>query len=127
MTDNYPPGAANDPNAPYNEVPPTEVEVTVTTRLYKETVIYCDTHKCVEYEIDPDTGRREAIQYTECDNVKERYEEQEDSPYYIMRKCIKICRKLREDGHRYYAGINLCDLIESCAGWEEEEVTVHSS
>ena len=36
---NYPPGAANDPRAPYNERPLEEIDVTVKTSLIKETVI----------------------------------------------------------------------------------------
>ena len=46
--DNYPPGAANDPRAPYNEEPMPEVEVEVTVRLMKGTVVYAETHDCVE-------------------------------------------------------------------------------
>ena len=125
MTDNYPPGAADDPRAPYNEVPPTEVEVTVTATLTKETVVYAETHDCVEYEIDPDTGRREGIHYVECDDVEAAYRDQEYTPSEIMTKCQKVCRQLKHDGHRWYAGVNIERLADSCDGWEEEELMIN--
>ena len=124
MMDNYPPGAANDPNAPYNETLAQEVDVTVRTRLTKDTCIFANTHDCVEWEIDPDTGRREGIHFVEYDDVKENYENQEDSPYQIIQKCLTICLQLKRDGQRRYAGVNIERLADSCDGWEEEELTV---
>ena len=123
--DNYPPGAANDPSAPYNEEPLPEVEVKVTAMLTKETVVYAATHDCVEYEIDSDTGRREGIHYTEHDDVEAAYRDQEYTPSEIMTKCIKVCQQLKRDGHRWYAGVNIEQLADSCDGWDEE-LTVNS-
>ena len=123
--DNYPPGAANNPSAPYNEEPLPEVEVKVTAMLTKETVVYAATHDCVEYEIDPDTGRREGIHYTEHDDVEAAYRDQEYTPSEIMTKCIKVCQQLKRDGHRWYAGVNIEQLADSCDGWDEE-LTVNS-
>ena len=37
--DNYPPGAAHDPNAPYNEEPCPDIDVTVRATLVKDTVL----------------------------------------------------------------------------------------
>ena len=44
INDNYPLGAANDPNAPFNKVDPEpiEVEVTVSITLSKTVKIYVD-------------------------------------------------------------------------------------
>lgn len=36
MYDNYPPGAANDPRAPYNQVSPDDVDFKVTVEVFKE-------------------------------------------------------------------------------------------
>ena len=124
MSDNYPPGAANDPNAPYNEVPMPEVEVKVTAKLYKETVVFAETHDCVEYEIDPDTGRRVGIHYMECDDVREAYEDQEYTPDEIMRNCIKVCQELIKEQKRWFAHVNIQKLMDSCEGWEQEELEV---
>lgn len=124
MSDNYPPGAANDPNAPYNEVPMPEVEVKVKAVLTKETVVFAATHDCVEYEIDPDTGRRVGYSYEECDDVRAAYEDQEYTPSEIMSNCIKICQQLIKDQKRWYAHVNIQKLMDSCDGWEEEELEV---
>lgn len=124
MSDNYPPGAANDPNAPYNEVPMPEVEVKVKTVMTKETVVYAETHTCVEYEIDPDTGRRVGYSYTECDDEEAAYRDQEYTPSEIMSNCIKICQQLIKDQKRWYAHVNIQKLMDSCDGWEEEELEV---
>ena len=55
------------------------------------------------------------------------YREQEYTPSEIMAKCQKVCQQLKRDGHRWYAGVNIEQLADSCDGWEEEEVTVNSS
>ena len=122
MSDNYPPGAANDPRAPYNEIPPQEAEVKITARLCKETCIYAERHTCVEYEIDPDTGRRVGYSYEECDDLQEAYRDQEFTPREIMSNCIKVCQQLIKDQKRWYAHVNIQKLMDSCDGWEEEEV-----
>lgn len=124
MSDNYPPGAANDPRAPYNEIPPQEAEVKITARLYKETCIYAERHTCVEYEIDPDTGRRVGYGYEECDDLQEAYRDQEFTPREIMSNCIKVCQQLIKNQKRRYAHVNIQKLMDSCDGWEEEEVEV---
>ena len=124
MTDNYPPGAAYDPRAPYNEELPPEVEVTVKVTMTKETVVYAATHDCVEWEIDPDTGRREGIHFTEYDDIDEAYRNEEYTPSEIMTKCQKVCRQLKRDGHRWYAGVNIEQLADSCDGWEEDTLNV---
>ena len=124
MKDNYPPGAANDPRAPYNEVPLPEVDVTVTVKMTKGTVVYVATHDCVEWEIDPDTGRREGIHFTECDDLDEAYRNEEYTPQEIMTKCIAVCQQLKKDGHRWYGGVNIERLADSCDGWEEESLGV---
>ena len=123
MSSNYPPGAANDPRAPYNEVPEPETEVTVRTVLCKETCVCAATHTCVEREIEPD-GTVSTVTYTEADDVKEAYRDQEYPPVEIIAKCLHVCRQLMKDGHRRYAGVNIERLADSCAGWEEEELEV---
>ena len=98
--------------------------MTVTATLTKETVVYAETHDCVEYEIDPDTGRRVPVHYVECDDVKAAYRDQEYTPSEIMTKCQKGCRQLKHDGHRWYAGVNIEQLADSCDGWEEDTLNV---
>ena len=122
---NYPPGAAYDPQAPYNEPEWPEIEVTVTVTLVKKTaVLGSGTHRCTECEIEPD-GSRSYISYEESDDdPAELFHDQEKSPAEIFRDCEKIVSHLIKDGKHFYAGVSLHRLLDSCAGWEETELNV---
>ena len=123
--DNYPMGAANDPQAPYNEPEWPEIEVTVTATLVKETaVLGSGTHRCTECEIEPD-GSRSYISYEESDDdPADLFRDQEKTPTEIFRDCEKIANQLIKDGKHFYAGVSLNRLLDSCAGWEETELNV---
>ena len=124
---NYPPGAANDPRAPYNERPGMETEITVKSRLIKETVIETsEGHYVRETEIEPD-GSRSTIGFYETDeDLKEAFLNAHRSAIQIIRDCEKICKELVKNGIRFYAGIYLPTLIDDCEDWEEVEITVNS-
>ena len=123
--DNYPPGAAWDPRAPYNEPEWPEIEVTATATLVKETVVLgSGTHTCTECEIEPD-GSRSYSSFTESDDdVNELFREQEMTPAEIFRKCEKVVNQLVEDGKLSYAGVSLKRLLDALDGWEETELNV---
>ena len=122
---NYPPGAANDPHAPYNEPDWPEIEVTVTATLVKETVVLgSGTHTNTECEIEPD-GSRSYISFEESDDDPvELFRDQEQSPAEIFRDCEKIANQLIKDGNRFYAGVSLNRLRDALDGWEETELNV---
>ena len=128
MLSNYPPGAANDPNAPYNEVPEPETEVTVTETLTKAATVFgVHTHIVDEWEYDPVEGRNVHFGFSEVDgDVTEAFREQCDSAYDIIQKCRKICEQLKKDFPREYryGGVNFRDLSYECLDWEQEELTV---
>ena len=129
MMDNYPPGAAWDPRAPYNEPEWPEIEVTATATLVKETVVLgSGTHTCTECEIEPD-GSRSYVRFTESDDdIKELFRDQEKSPQEIFRDCEKIVRQLMKvQKVRYYAKVNLAALLDALDGWEETELEVTNS
>ena len=132
--DNYPVGAAGDPRAPYNE---NELEKTVTARavLVKETTVFGgESHTCVEYETDPDTGRRVPIAYRESDESDEElFRQTYRSPIEIIMCCEWICRQLLKEGRNFLKyelkpghtrTVNVRDLSMDCEGWEEEEFDV---
>ena len=125
MNDNYPPGAANDPRAPYNERPMEEVDVTVKTSLIKETVIETsEGHYVRETEIEPD-GSRSSIGFYETDeDLKETFLNAHRSAIQIIRDCEIIAKALLTDGKRFFAGIYLPTLIDDCEDWEEEEIII---
>ena len=127
MNDNYPPGAANDPRAPYNERPMEEVDVTVKTSLIKETVVETsEGHWVQETEIEPD-GTRSTVSFYETDeDLKETFLNAHRSAIQIIRDCEKICTELVRVGNRFYNKIYLPNLIDDCQDWEEEEIIVNS-
>lgn len=125
MNDNYPPGAANDPCAPYNERPGMETEVTVKTILVKETFVETsEGHMVCESEIEPD-GTRSHVSFFETDeDLKESFLNAHRSAIQIIRDCEKICKALLADGNRFYATIYIPTLIDDCEDWEEEELKI---
>ena len=125
MNDNYPPGAANDPRAPYNERPLEEVDVTVKTSLIKETVIETsEGHWVQETEIEPD-GTRSTVSFYETDeDLKETFLNAHRSAIQIIRDCEKICTELVRVGNRFYNKIYLPNLIDDCQDWEEENFEI---
>ena len=124
---NYPPGAANDPRAPYNERPTEETEVTVRTVLIKETVVETsEGHYVRETEIEPD-GSRSTVGFYETDeDLKEAFLNAHRSAIQIIHDCEKIAKALLTDGKRFYASIYIPTLIDDCDDWEEEETIVNS-
>ena len=125
MKDNYPPGAANDPQAPYNERPTEETEVTVRTSLIKETVVETsEGHWVHETEIEPD-GTRSTVSFFEPDvDLKEAFLDAHRPAIQIIRDCEKICPQLIQVGNRYFADIYLPALADDCQDWEEDEFEV---
>jgi len=125
MSDNYPPGAANDPRAPYNERPMLEVDVTAKSVLIKETVIETsEGHYVRETEIEPD-GTRSTVGFYETDeDLTEAFLNAHRSAIQIIRDCQEICQELVRVGNRFFAGIYLPTLVDDCDDWEEETFEV---
>jgi len=122
---NYPPGAANDPRAPYNERPGMETEITVKTTLIKETVVETsEGHYVRETEIEPD-GTRSTVGFYETDeDLKETFLNAHRSAIQIIRDCEKIAKALLADGKRFFANIYIPTLIDDCQDWEQEEIII---
>lgn len=110
MSNNYPPGAAHDPDAPYNEPIARDVDITVSATMVKETSLmlkpFVDHH-------DVDIGNE--------------FIEQCRTPEQIIEDCMRICRELIMSGCRIYAGIRLMDLKQDCEGWAMEDINVTST
>ena len=127
MKDNYPPGAANDPRAPYNERPMLEVDVTAKSVLIKETVVETsERHTVVEREIEPD-GSYSTIAYEEPEiDLRDAFESELRRPIEIIRDCQKICQELVKVGNIWFAKKYIPKLIDDCEGWEEETFEVNN-
>ena len=121
MIGDYPPGAANDPNAPYNqkEQEPVDIDVCVSCTLSKSTTI----------EGNP-----------EVDDLKDIYEQQEYTIPELLDEFIKI---LKKEIAEINATIKLLDdnmsnakkalesnishynnLLDSLKGWTVDELEV---
>ena len=132
--DNLPLGAARDPRAPYNVNEP-EKTVTASAVLVKETTIFGgEEHTCVEWETDPDTGRRVATAYRESDySDEELFRQTYRSPGEIIMCCEWICRQLMKEGRDFLhyevlpghtRTVNLRDLCIDCEDWDEKDFDV---
>ena len=104
---NYPPGAANDPNAPYNQEDPPEIDVTVKQLLVKETCILSyGGHEEVDSEYDPTEGRYVHSQYWEPGNVEEDFREQ----CRTAAGCLADC--CRWEVERYFENTDSLDEVK---------------
>ena len=105
MMDNYPMGAANDPDAPYNQADDAELEV--------------------ERDYDATAGGYTYTSFAEPDcGLGELFAEQQRSALEIIQCCERICKQLLDEGRRRCAKVDLAELRHDCEGWEEMELNV---
>lgn len=103
---NYPPGAANDLSAPYNQVdlPTKEADVYVEQILSKEAHLH-------EAEYDP---------YEEdFTDLRESYKEECETPLELINKFKKVLETGKLPTDKDY-------WIDQCKGWIETETTVEN-
>lgn len=122
---NYPPGAANDPNAPWNEkeTPEREFEVCITQTLSK-------TVKVTTNNYIPDGGVDEDGHYyfdadTSDTNWKEVYKDSHYTPLELIEKFRDFLKSTLQDqlgGTLKYA--HRIMLIEECENWIEDETEI---
>ena len=107
MSSNYPPGAANDPCAPYNQQD-VEMEVLITQKLEKTTSILTSNPN--------GQWSKEAL--------TEAYQNQNRTALEVINACMVVIQELRNRGHTWFARTWLPTLLEDCQGWEEVETEV---
>lgn len=146
--DNYPPGAANDPNAPYNQVDPEEVDVDicVSISLSKTTTITTSDYVANEWEDcerdeDGHLCRTGGIEYDFSNtDLKSAYEEQEYTIPELMDELIKRLKKDIENNESIIKNLdpNLKaakrtfeseisswkNMLEAAKGWTVDELEV---
>lgn len=126
---NYPPGAENDPNAPYNQQDPPEVEVTVTETLEKKDVVFSyGGHYCCDTEFDLAEGRVIHTQYYDPGDVEADWKEQRRSAEQCLHDAERVLKALIEEKkpRQMYAGVNIVDLYDDCSGWEQISFNLNS-
>ena len=103
--DNYPIGAAHDPDAPYNKGMDEYVDVEVREVLVKQSQVM----------VGPT--------WNESD-LKEYYSDQDDSVMETLKDCKKIIEGLIAEGSRFYCNIHLPFLLSNIESWEQESFEV---
>lgn len=124
MDDNYPLGAANDPNAPWNQVDPVELDVRVSasnTLSRQATIAVTDYTSEVDY--DDDGHPFNSIDFSSC-NFKEGFE----SSYYSVKELLEQfsieVEKLNSVGLTDEGLRRLNRLAREAETWEEDEFEV---
>lgn len=125
MNDNYPLGAANDPNAPYNEIEPPkrEFNVTISQTLSRSTKVSTDQYIPV-YNYDEDMGTIETYD-TSNTNWKEVYENED----FKIQELISILKSYVENDikntlPKSVKGRYLARLLKACDDWVEDDYEV---
>ncbi len=105
---------------------PEKVEVTVRQMLIKATVVEAfEKHICSEREWDASEGRYVYINSIEVDdNLGDRFNEQQRTALQVIACCEKLVERLMDNGHRWYANIDLAQLLGDCANWHEESLNI---
>ena len=118
--DYYPAGAADDPNAPYNEVENPEVYCEADVMVVLTNTLEVCTND-YEAEYDPYEGITRDFTYT---NFKEAYENGYHSIPDLLKCMADLIREYMPSdlprGRKEY--IN--DLLSEAEGWEVEELNV---
>ena len=117
MYDNYPPGAAHDPSAPYNEpvIPERDFDVEVTITMSKVENVTTDDYAP---EYDDEDGRTYAN--TENTEWKRAYE---DSGCYTIQELLGELKKyviadMQTCAPNTGKGAHLKRLLDACDGWK---------
>ncbi len=127
---NYPPGAADDRDAPYNQELPQQVEVSVSEILKKETTIdACSGHWVKEFEYEADEGRSIATSFYETGNIEEDFHSQCRTASQCLADCCEVLRELIKHGFTFSAKGNLYlrQLLSDCEDWEQEKLEIEET
>ncbi len=119
--DFYPPGAAHDPNAPYNQVEPPEIEVEITVSITLErdcTIttdeVYWDGDDWVILE-DADKFKAYDYDYASIPEMLSELVKYIDGEMSVLKKSIKDRTASATEHERYQ---QLQRMRESAVGWE---------
>lgn len=117
---NYPAGAEFDPNAPYNESEPPEVDVelTATEKMTKTITVY--TNKVWRVYDEEGYGSYEKDGF----DPRDAWDEETDSLETTLGKALEEITALRKEAESHIKRLKA--LEEALAGWETLEREVES-
>lgn len=107
---NYPPGAARDPEAPWNREPAPLAEVLVVETLTRKADIQLprSVHPC-----DADK-----------DDARQAYLDQHPTLEQTLARCQCVLRTLIRNRANFVGDIHLPRLLMECEGWATEDTEV---
>lgn len=119
--DYYPAGAYNDPNAPYNQVEPPEIEAEVNMSFTVERIATITTDEVWwdedgwELAADADIGKAYDDYYVGIPEMLEELSKYAKGEMQVLEKFIKSRTANKEERERYRY---LQRIIDSAGGWE---------
>lgn len=120
MYDNYPPGAAHDPNAPYNEplIPERDFDVEVTITMSKVVTITTDNYV-------PECDDEDGHTYANTENT-EWDKEFENSGHFTIADLLEelkgyVVEDMKTCAPNTGKGAHLQRLLLACEDWETIE------
>lgn len=119
--DYYPAGAYNDPNAPYNQVEPPEIEAEVNMSFTLERIATITTDEVWwdedgwELCDDADIGKAYDDYYVAIPEMLEELQKYVKGEMEVLEKFIKARTANKEERERYRY---LQRIIDSAGGWE---------
>lgn len=119
--DYYPAGAYNDPNAPYNQVEPPEIEAEVNMSFTVERIATITTDEVWwdedgwELAADADIGKAYDDYYIAIPDMLEELTKYVKGEMEVLEKFIKARTANKEERERYRY---LQRIIDSAGGWE---------
>lgn len=119
--DYYPAGAYNDPNAPYNQVEPPEIEAEVNMSFTLERIATITTNEVWwdedqwELAADADIGKAYDDYYVAIPDMLEELTKYVKGEMEVLAKFIKAKTANKEERERYRY---LQRIIDSAVGWE---------
>ena len=117
MYDNYPPGAANDPSAPYNEpvIPERDFDVEVTITMSKVVTITTDNYM-------PEYDEEDGHTYANTENTEWDTEFRNSGCFTIPDLLSELKEYVKADmetcSPNTTKGAHLKRLLEACDGWD---------
>jgi hypothetical protein len=118
--DYYPPGAYNDPNAPWNEVgpEPRDMTVDVIIELRKRVEVeVCD------YKLEIDDDGCYASDFDDCD-FEAAYKEGHKTPKTMFDDIVKLYEEVKENGWSDKCLTKLELIADDARDWEQEIIEV---
>jgi len=125
--DYYPPGAYDDPNAPYNEieVPERDFDVLISQTLSKNTEVLTNDYLYHEWVEEDEMGKRLEKEWDTSDtNWEEAYINNHYTPLQLIELFKEHLEKALESTEDKSTKKRYQELIKECSDWVEDDIEV---